>query len=83
MKEYIDEMLEKEYIKFNTLFYIIFILIMKKSNKGLRFYVNYRILNALIILNKNALSLIKEILTNLYAARIYNKFNIIIIFNEI
>ena len=56
---------------------------MKKLNKKLKFYINYRALNALIILNKNILLLIKNILTNLYAIRIYNKFDIIITFNEI
>ena len=83
MKEYIDEILKKEYIKSNTLSYIIFILIVKKLNGGLRFYINYRTLNVFIILNKNTLLLIKKILANFYATRIYNKFDIIIIFNEI
>ena len=76
-------MLEKKYIKSNILFYISLILIVKKSNKKLRFYINYRVLNVFIILNKNALLLIKKILMNLYARRIYSKFDIIIIFNEI
>ena len=83
MKKYIDKILGKKYIKLNTLFYIIFILIIKKSNNKLRFYINYRALNAFIILNKNILLLIKKILANLYATRIYNKFDIITIFNEI
>ena len=76
-------MLEKEYIRSNILFYIVFILIVKKSDSGLRFYINYRTLNALIIFNKNASLLIKKTLANLCATRIYNKFDIIIIFNEI
>ena len=83
MKKYIDEILRKEYIKSNILFYIIFILIIKKLNRGLRFYINYRILNAFIIFNRNILLLIKKILANFYVTRIYNKFDIIIIFNEI
>ena len=83
MKKYIDEILRKKYIKSNILSYIIFILIMKKSNKELKLYINYKALNAFIILNKNVLLLIKKTLTNFYATRIYNKFNIIIIFNEI
>ena len=58
-------------------------LIIKKSNKDLRIYINYRALNALIILNKNIFSLIKEILVKLYAARIYSKFDIIAAFNKI
>ena len=64
MKEYIDEILKKEYIRLSISFYIILILIVKKSNKELRFYINYRALNAFIIFNKNALLLIKKILAN-------------------
>ena len=45
--------------------------------------MNYRILNALTISNRNIFLLIKEILAKLYAARIYNKFDIIVAFNEI
>ena len=58
-------------------------LIVKKSNKSLKVYVNYRALNALIIFNKNVFLLIKEILIKLYTARIYSKFDIIAVFNEI
>ena len=58
-------MLKKEYIKSSILFCTIFILIVKKSNKKLRFYINYRILNAFIIFNKNAFLLIKVILANI------------------
>ena len=41
IKEYIDEMLKKKYIRLSTSFYVVFILIVKKFNKGFRFYVNY------------------------------------------
>ena len=40
-------------------------------------------LNALIVLNRNALLLIKKILIKLYVVKIYNKFDIIVIFNKI
>ena len=49
----------------------------------MKFYINYQALNTLIILNKNASLLIKKTLTNFCVTRIYNKFDIIIIFNEI
>ena len=76
-------MLKKRYIKLNSLSYIAFILIIKKFNKEFRIYVNYRAFNALIIFNRNALSLIKKTFTKLCATKIYNKFDIIIIFNKI
>ena len=76
-------MLRKEYIRSNTSFYVVFVFIVKKSDKRFKFYVNYRIFNTFIIFNRNAPPLIKEILIKLYIIRIYNKFDIIIIFNEI
>ena len=59
-------MLKKSYIRANIFSYTILILIVKKFDDNLRIYVNYRILNALIIRNRNAFSLIKNILTKLY-----------------
>ena len=56
---------------------------MKKSNRGLKIYINYKTFNAFIILNRNISSLIKETLFKFYIIKIYNKFNIIVIFNEI
>ena len=44
-------MLKKGYIKLNIFLYIASILIVKKSNKELRIYIDYRTLNALIIKN--------------------------------
>ena len=76
-------MLSKKYIRLSISLYAISILIIKKSNEDLKVYINYRALNALIISNRNVLLLIKEILVKLCAARIYSKFNIIAIFNEI
>ena len=83
MKKYFDKILNKECIKFNILFYAILILIVKKLDKGFKIYINYRIFNALIILNRNISSLIKETLFKFYIIRIYNKFDIIITFNKI
>ena len=83
MKKYIDEILRKKYIKSNIFFYVISILIVKKFNNRLRFYVNYRAFNIFIIFNRNISSLIKNILTKFCNARIYNKFNIIATFNKI
>ena len=83
MKKYFNKILNKEYIKFNILSYAILILIVKKLDKEFKIYVNYRIFNVLIILNRNISSLIKETLFKFYMIKIYNKFDIIITFNEI
>ena len=76
-------MLDKGYIRFSISSYTISILIIKKLDKELRLYINYRALNTLIILNRNVLLLIKKTLAELYTTKIYNKFNIIVVFNEI
>ena len=76
-------MLRKKYIRFNISLYIVFVLIVKKLNEKLKLYIDYQALNVFIVFNRNASSLIKKTFIKLYAARIYNKFDIIIIFNEI
>ena len=83
IKQYIDEMLEKDFIRFSKFDYAILVLIIKKLEEDLRVCVNYRALNALIIKNRNASSLIRETLTRLCAIRIYSKFDIIAAFNEV
>ena len=76
-------MLNKEYIRISTSLYAISILIVKKLNDELRICIDYRILNILTIKNRNALSLIRETIARLCAARIFTKFDIIAVFNEI
>ena len=83
IKEYIDKILKKRYIRLSISLYVALILIVKKFNKELRIYIDYRALNALIIKNRNISSLIREIIIKLYAIKIFIKFNIIIVFNEI
>ena len=41
MKEYVNKIFEKDYIKRNISLYATLILIIKKLNKSLRIYVNY------------------------------------------
>ena len=83
IKKYFNKILNKEYIKFNILFYAILIFIVKKLNKRFKIYINYRIFNVYIIFNRNISLLIKKTLFKFYIIKIYNKFDIIIIFNEI
>ena len=56
---------------------------MKKLNDNLRVCVNYWVFNNVIIKNCNALFLLKYIFAWLYQIKIYNKFDIIAVFNEI
>ena len=83
VKEYIDEMLGKGYIRPSTSPYAAPVLIVKKPDGGIRICVDYRALNALTIKNRNAPPLIKDTLAKLCAAKVYSKFDIIAAFNEI
>ena len=83
VKEYINKMLRKGYIRPSTFLYIALVLIIKKPDRGLRIYIDYYILNTLIIKNRNASLFIREIIVKLYSAKIFIKFNIITIFNEV
>ena len=83
VKKYINNIFKKGYIKPSILLYTAPVLIVKKLDRNLRVYVDYRALNSLIIKNRNILPLIREILSRLYKAKIYFKFNIIAVFNKI
>jgi hypothetical protein len=76
-------MLKKGYIRPNFSPYTVPVLVVKKSEKGLRVYIDYRILNVFIIKNRNVSSFIRDIFSRLCKAKIYTKFDIIAAFNEI
>ena len=65
IKTYIDDMRQKNFIKHNFSLYVASMLIVKKSNKNLRICVNYRILNNIMIKNRNVSSLLRNILARL------------------
>ena len=83
VKEYINDMLGKGYIRPSNSPYAAPVLIVKKPDGGLRVCVDYRALNALTIRNRNAPPLIRETLAKLCTAKWYSKFDIIAAFNEI
>jgi hypothetical protein len=83
MKKYLKEHLNKEFIEFNIVLYVSFILFVKKSNEELRFCVNYRKLNVIIKKNKYSISLIAEIIARLFKAKWMTKIDIRHAFNRI
>ena len=83
VKEYVKDMLGKEYIRPSTSPYAVSVLIIKKPDGRLRIYIDYRALNILTIKNRNAPPLIRETLARLYVAKVFTKFNIIAAFNKI
>ena len=76
-------MLGKGYIRLSTSSYTALVLIVKKSDRGLRICIDYRALNTLTIKNRNVLLLIRETITKLYAIKVFIKFDIIAAFNKI
>ena len=82
IKKYVNNMLNKNFIKFNSFEYATFVLIIKKFENDLKICVNYKTFNVFTIKNRNASSFIKKTLIKFCFTKIYSKFNIIIVFNE-
>ena len=76
-------MLRKNFIKLNHSSYVVSILIIKKWKEDFKVCIDYRAFNALTIKNRNVSSLIRETLTRLCSTKYFNKFDIIVAFNEI
>ena len=83
VKKYVNDMLKKSFIRSSVSNYAFFVFIIKKFENDLRVYMNYKAFNAFTIKNRNVFSLIRQILTRLCVVKIYNKFDIIVVFNEI
>ena len=81
LDRYLKENLLKGFIRASTSSAASLVLFIKKPGKGLRFYVDYRGLNAITIKNRYPLPLISETLDRLSKAKIYTKLNIILAFN--
>ena len=62
IKKYLNEHLKKKFIVSSYALFALFVLFIKKSNKELRFCVDYKKLNAIIKKNRYFISLINEIL---------------------
>ena len=65
LRRYLDENLDKEFIRVSRSEAIALVLFVKKAEEDLRFYVDYRDLNAIIIKNRYSLLLIFKILNHL------------------
>ena len=76
-------MLRKDFIKLNHSSYVVSILIVKNFKENFKMCIDYRAFNVLTIKNKNVSSFIRETLTRLCSTKYFNKFDIIVAFNEI
>ena len=83
IKKYLNEHLKKKFIVFNYASFALFVLFAEKSNDKLRFYVNYRKLNAIIKRNRYFISLINEVLIRIQDCKYLTRLNIITTFNKL
>ena len=83
IKKYFEKNLKKEFISSSLIFYTLLVLFVVKSNKSLRFYVNYRKLNVVIKQNQYLILLIKKTLVQVTDCKYFIKLNIIVVFNKL
>ena len=83
VKKYLNEHLKKEFIVSNYVSFALSVLFIEKLNKKLRFYVDYRKLNAIIKRNRYFILLINEILIKIQDCKYFIRLNIIITFNKL
>ena len=83
VKEYLEEMLSKEFISFSKASYASPILFAQKANGGLRFCMNYRKLNALTKKNRYPIPLIYEIMAQLSDKKWFTQLDIVAAFNNL
>ena len=65
IETYIENMRQKNFIKYNSSSYVVSILIIKKLNEDLRICVNYRTFNNVTIKNRNTSLLFRNIFVRL------------------
>jgi hypothetical protein len=83
LHKFLEENLSKGFIQANLSFVASLILFAKKPSGGLRFYVDYRVLNIITIKNRYPLPLIQKTLACFSRTKFYTKLDVIIVFNRI
>ena len=83
LRKYLDENLQKGFIRASSSPVAAPVIFVKKPGGGLRFCVDYRNLNAITVKNRYPIPLIQETLTRLSKAKYYTKLDIIAAFNKL
>ena len=83
VKKYLNEHLKKKFIVSSHTSFASLILFVEKPNEELRFYVDYKKLNAIIKRNRYSISLINEILAKIQGYKYLTRLNIITAFNKL
>ncbi len=82
-KKYLKKNLKKDFISSSSTFFASLVLFVAKPNEELRFYVDYRKLNALTRRNWYSISLIEKTLARVMSCKYLIKLNIIVAFNKL
>ncbi len=82
-KKYLKKNLKKDFISSSSTLFASLVLFVAKSNEELRFYVDYRKLNALTCWNRYSISLIEKTLVRVIGYKYLIKLDIIIAFNKL
>ena len=83
IKKYLNKHLRKGFIVSNHTPFASPILFTKKPNEELRFYIDYKKLNAIIKRNRYSIPLINEILIKIQGCKYLTRLNIIAVFNKL
>ena len=83
LRRYLEDNLSKGFIRTSRSQAASPILFIKKPRGGLRFYIDYRGLNAITIKNRYPLPLILETLDRLSRTKVFTKLDIISAFNRL
>ena len=83
LRRYLEDNLSKGFIRTSRFQAASPILFIKKPRGGLRFYIDYRGLNAITVKNRYPLPLILETLDRLSRTKVFTKLNIISAFNRL
>ena len=83
IKKYLEEYLFKDWIHISRLSAAVLVLLVRKLDRDIQFYINYCRLNKITIKNCYLFLFIKETLDWLSQAKFYIKLNLISAFNKI
>jgi len=82
-KKYLEKNLKKGFISPSSTLFASLVLFVAKPNEGLRFYVDYRKLNALTRRNRYSIPLIEKTLARVMGCKYLTKLDIIVAFNKL
>ena len=83
LQQYLDKYLAKEFIQLSHSFFASPVLFVKKPGGDLWFYIDYWVLNAIIIWNWYLISLIQKTLNHLAKTCYFTKLDVVAAFNQI